>query len=268
VNAWSPGAERLLGYTAEEMVGKHISILAPGFEPEQRALLDQVRSGEEVAPYDGVRRRKDGSLVQVSIRAAPILSAAPIGVSETMRDITERKRAEERNALLTRELAHCTSNLLSLVHSTMVQTAQYSTSKESFIQSVDDRLRAMSQSQDLLIENNLKGAFVTDLMCSCLKPFLVNEASLEMHGLPVFLRADVVHNLSLLLHELATNALKYGAGFVAGDRVTVLGKVVGRISGTGCPNVLGAPPIQATCRWSSLAHRTLCCRRVPGCCWE
>src|SRR5262245_3608071 len=93
----------------------------------------------------------------------------------------------------------------------MVQTAQYSTSKESFIQSVDDRLRAMSQSQDLLIENNLKGASVTDLVRSCLKPFLVNEASLEMHGPPVFLRADVVHSLSLVLHELATNAVKYGA---------------------------------------------------------
>src|SRR5262249_34524965 len=197
VNAWSPGAERLLGYTADEMVGKHISILAPGFEAEQRGLLDQVRSGEEVAPYDGVRRRKDGSLVHVSIRAAPILSqeATPIGISETMRDITERKQAEERNALLTRELAHRTKNLLSLVHSTMVQTAQHSTNKESFIRSVDDRLQAMAQAQELLIANNFKGAAITNVVRSCLKPFLVNEESLEMHGSPVFLKADVVHSL-------------------------------------------------------------------------
>ena len=178
VNAWSPGAERLLGYTAEEMVGKHISILAPGFEPEQRALLDQVRSGEEVAPYDGVRRRKDGSFVHVSIRAAPILSqeATPIGISETMRDITERKQAEERNALLTRELAHRTKNLLSLVHSTMVQTAQHSTSKESFIRSVDDRLQAMAQAQELLIANNFKGAAITNVVRSCLKPLSMRRA--------------------------------------------------------------------------------------------
>jgi two-component system CheB/CheR fusion protein len=61
VNAWSPGAERLLGYTAEEMVGKHISILAPeGFEPEQHALLEQARSGKEMAPYDTLRRHKNG----------------------------------------------------------------------------------------------------------------------------------------------------------------------------------------------------------------
>lgn len=154
-----------------------------------------------------------GNLVQVSIRAAPILSleATPIGISETMRDITERKHAEERNALLTRELAHRTKNLLTLVHSTMVQTAHHSTSKESFIRSVDDRLQAMAQAQDLLIANNFKGAAITDVLRSCLKPFLVNEASLKMYGPPVFLKADVVHSLSLVLHELATNALKYGA---------------------------------------------------------
>jgi two-component system, chemotaxis family, CheB/CheR fusion protein len=224
VNAWSPGAERLLGYSAEEMNRKHISILAPeGLEPEQRALLEQVRSGKEVAPYDSVRRQKNGSLVLVSIRAAPILSqdAAPIGISETMRDISERKRAEERNALLTRELAHRTGNLLAIVHSTMVQSAQYSKNKEHFIQSVDDRLRSMWQAHDLLIANNFKGAPVSELVRTSLKPFLVNEASLEMHGPPVTVEAGVVHSLSLVLHELATNALKYGALTRPSGRVIV-----------------------------------------------
>jgi len=214
VNAWSPGAERLLGYTADEMVGKHISILAPeGLWPEQRTLLEQIRSGREVAPYDTVRRRKDGTLVQVAIRAAPILTpeATPTGVSETMRDITDRKQAETRNALLTRELDHRTKNLLALVQSTMIQTAEHSTSKEGFIQSVTYRLRAMAQAQDLLFANNLKGARVEELVRSSLKPFLVNEASLEVHGPPLLLKVDAVHILSLVLHELATNALKYGA---------------------------------------------------------
>jgi two-component system CheB/CheR fusion protein len=224
VNTWNRGAERLLGFASEEMVGRHISILAPeGSETEQGALLEQIRSGNEVPPYDTVRRHKDGSLVQVSIRAAPILSPeqVPIGISETMRDIADRKRGEERNALLTRELAHRTKNLLSLVHATMVQTAEHSTSKESFIQSVDHRLRAMSQAHDLLIENNLKGAAVSDLVRSCLKPFIANEASLDMQGPHVQLKADVVHNLSLVLHELATNALKYGALTHAHGKVVV-----------------------------------------------
>ena len=224
VNAWSRGAERLLGYTSKEMVGKHIAILAPeGLETEQRALLEKIRSGQEVPPYDTVRQHKDGSLVHVSIRAAPILSPeeAPLGISETMRDIADRKRAEEHNELLTRELAHRTKNLLSLVHAAMLQTAQHSTSKESFIQNVDDRLRAMSQAHDLLIENDLKGAAVSDLVRSCLKPFIASEESLQMHGPHVHLKADVVHNLSLVLHELATNALKYGALTQAHGKIVV-----------------------------------------------
>jgi PAS domain S-box-containing protein len=230
VNAWSRGAERLLGYTAEEMIGKHISVLAPeGFETEQCSLLEQVQSGKEVLPYDTVRRHKDGTLVPVSIRAAPILTAeeTPIGVSETMRDITDRKQAEERTALLTQELAHRTKNLLSLVHAVMLQTANHSSNKDSFIRSVDERLRAMAQAQDLLIANTLKGALVSDLVRSCLKPFIVNEASLEMHGPPVFLKADVVHNLSLVLHELASNALKYGALTQAHGRVFVIWELDG-----------------------------------------
>jgi two-component system CheB/CheR fusion protein len=128
-----------------------------------------------------------------------------------MRDITERKQAEDRNALLVRELDHRTKNLLALVQSTMIQTAEHSTNKESFVQSVTNRLRAMAQAQDLLIANNLKGAFVEKVVRSALKPFLVNEARLEMHGPSVLLKADAVHTLSLVLHELATNALKYGA---------------------------------------------------------
>ena len=231
VNAWSPGAERLLGYTADEMIGRHISILAPeGFVPEQGTLLEQIRSGREVAPYDTVRRHKNGALVQVSIRAAPILSpeATPIGISETMRDIADRKRVEERTALLSRELSHRTKNLLSLVHSTMVQTAEHSTSKESFIQSVDDRLRAMSQAQDLLIANNLRGATITDLVRSCLKPFVIRASSLEMHGPPVLLKADAVHVLSLVLHELGTNALKYGALTAPQGRIVVSWELDGR----------------------------------------
>ena len=224
VNAWSRGAERLLGYTSKEMIGKHIAILASkGLEAEQRALLEKVGSGKEVPPYDTVRRHKNGSLVHVSIRAAPILSPeeAPIGISETMRDIADRKRAEEHSELLTRELAHRTKNLLSLVNATMVQTAQHSTGKESFIQSVDDRLKAMAEAHELLIAHNLVGAAVTDLVRSCLKPFIASDASLQMHGPHALLKADVVHNLSLVLHELATNALKYGALSQAHGKVVV-----------------------------------------------
>ena len=75
VETWSPGAERLLGYTPKEMIGRNFSILAPeGFADEQRGILEEIRRGNEVAPFDSQRRRKDGGLVHVAVRAAPILS--------------------------------------------------------------------------------------------------------------------------------------------------------------------------------------------------
>jgi len=214
VETWGPGAERLFGYTSNEIIGRSFSILAPeGYADEQRSILEQIRRGEEVAPFDSLRRRKDGSLVHVTLRAAPILSPqkVPIGISETMRDISERVKAEEHNRLLARELAHRSKNLLALVVATMNQTAQHSTSVKDFAKRCEDRLLAISHAQELLIAGNWKGAAVADVMRMSLKPFVVSEASLEMHGPDVSLTADAVHAFSLLLHELATNASKFGA---------------------------------------------------------
>ena len=214
VETWSPGAERLLGYTPKEMIGRSFSILAPeGFADEQRGILEEIRRGNEVAPFDSQRRRKDGGLVHVAVRAAPILSpkGVPFGISETMRDISERVRAEEQNRLLTRELAHRSKNLLALVLATMSQTAQHGTSKEDFIKRCEDRLRAITHAQDLLIAKDWKGASAADVVRSSLKPFMINETNLEMHGPDIELSAEAVHTLSLVLHELATNASKFGA---------------------------------------------------------
>ena len=84
---------------------------------KSQALLMRVRASRTV----------DGTIDGIVLRAAPILSLeeTPIGVSETMRDIADRKRAEEHKELLTLELAHRTKNLLSLVKATMAQTAQH-----------------------------------------------------------------------------------------------------------------------------------------------
>jgi two-component system, chemotaxis family, CheB/CheR fusion protein len=214
VDTWSPGAERLFGYTAKEMIGRNISILTPeGYAQEQDSVLERIRRGEEVAPYDSMRRHKEGGLVHVAIRAAPILSTqkVPIGVAKTMRDIAERVKIQEHNRLLTRELAHRSKNLLALMLAIMSQTAHYSSSTEDFARRCEDRLRAISNAQDLLLAKDWKGAAVVDVVRTSLRPFLVNDSCLEMLGSDIELRADAVHTFSLVLHELATNAAKFGA---------------------------------------------------------
>jgi len=97
ITSWNQGAERLYGYTAEEMVGQSISrLVPPGCEDEAPTLLARLRRGERVEHYETIRRRKDSRLVHVSVTISPIRDARGklIGASTVARDISERKRAE------------------------------------------------------------------------------------------------------------------------------------------------------------------------------
>jgi PAS domain S-box-containing protein len=98
VTSWNPAAERMLGYTAAEMVGRPISVLAPpGLEDDMPRMLERIRWGERVAHYETRRRRKDGTVIEISLTVSPIRDASGVvvGASKIARDITGRKRAEE-----------------------------------------------------------------------------------------------------------------------------------------------------------------------------
>jgi len=95
VLSWNPGAQQLLGYDAAEIIGQPGSRLLPeDRKDEELAILDQIRRGQRVAHFETVRRRKDGSLVDVSLTMSPIRNGAGeiVAASKIMRDITERKR--------------------------------------------------------------------------------------------------------------------------------------------------------------------------------
>lgn len=96
--SWNKGAEKIYGYSAEEAVGRHISILIPpGHGKKAERILDKMKRGEHIEYYESFRLRKDGSQVQVSIMASPLkdVRGRITGVSLIARDITERKRSEE-----------------------------------------------------------------------------------------------------------------------------------------------------------------------------
>jgi PAS domain S-box-containing protein len=105
ITTWNKGAERLFGYTAEEAIGKHISILIPPDHlDEEPQILARLRQGEKIEHYETVRVRKDGQLLNISLTVSPIRAAdgTIIGASKIARDITERKANE---LLLQRALA-------------------------------------------------------------------------------------------------------------------------------------------------------------------
>lgn len=109
IQSWNEGASRLFGYAADEAIGRHITLLLPQDRlKEETLIIERICRGESVEHFETVRRRKDGSLIDVSLTISPIKNheGLVVGASKIARDITERKKAEaERDELLAREHA-------------------------------------------------------------------------------------------------------------------------------------------------------------------
>jgi len=127
ITTWNRGAERIYGFTAEEIVGKSISILAPKDRPDEiPSILARIRRGESIEHYESIRVAKDGRALNVSITVSPIRDASgePVGASAIARDITAQKRSEEHirqtqkmDAIgrLAGGLAHDFNNILGII---------------------------------------------------------------------------------------------------------------------------------------------------------
>src|SRR5882757_9461541 len=94
ITSWNSGAERLFGYTADETIGKSVTMLIPPDRPnEEPAILARIRAGERIDHYETVRQRKDGSRIEISLSVSPIRGwdGRIVGASKIARDITERR---------------------------------------------------------------------------------------------------------------------------------------------------------------------------------
>lgn len=225
ITSWNTGAERLFGYRAEEVIGKSITILIPPDHPnEEPNILDCIRRGERVEPYETVRRRKDGSPVEILLTVSPVKNdyGRVIGASKIAHDISERKRGEALLRTLMHELSHRSKNLLSVIQAMAQQTARLSPSVEAFLDRFNARIRGLAASQDLLVNQNWTGVSLDELVRQQLQPFGGRDAGrIEANGPPLYVAPDTAQTLGLALHELATNASKYGALSVSGGRVAV-----------------------------------------------
>jgi len=114
VVSWNRGAERIFGYSAEEIIGKPVTVLIPpGRADEEPEIIERLKQGERVEHYETVRRRKDGREIHVSLTISPIKDARGqiIGASRIARDITEHKQAEEEIRRANQELAAVNAEL-------------------------------------------------------------------------------------------------------------------------------------------------------------
>jgi PAS domain S-box-containing protein len=213
VTSWNRGAEKIFGYTAEEMMGKPITIIIPHDRlDEEREILDRIRRGEHVEHYETVRRCKDGTLLDVSLTISPLKDAGGriTGASKIARDITERRRSQERLELLVQEAQHRIKNTLSTVQAIATQTLHSApVQRDAFVA----RLHALASAHESLTNDNWHKAPLVDLVVGALAAFQEKHRErFRMNGPGgIFLDAQKSSLLVIALHELATNAVKYGA---------------------------------------------------------
>lgn len=264
ITSWNAGAERLFGYMAEEAIGEPIAMLIPPEHlAEEPAILERIRRGERIHHYETVRRRKDGTLVDISLSVSPIkgLDGRIVGASKIARDITERKLQQEQQALLQRELKHRVKNTIATVQSIASQTLESVTPEER--RTFGARLEALARAQDLVALENWRRAPLERVVERALEPFMATYGARIAVDCPhVWMNAERALVLSLVLHELATNAVKYGA--LSTDAGTLSVQWVSQAAeakhGTLCWTEAGGPEVEAPKRrgfGSSLVERAL-----------
>jgi PAS domain S-box-containing protein len=221
VTSWNGGAERIFGYLAEEIIGKPITILIPpDCQKEQEANMERIRRGHRVEHYETVRQRKNGGLIDISLTISPVRNAQGkvIGASKIARDITEHKRSQAQIINLAREAEHRTKNILSTVLATV--RLSHSNTSNDLKQLIEGRIDALAKVHTLFVESRWAGAELRRLVTQELSPY-GERAHVRIDGPAVMLEPSTAQTTAISLHELATNAAKYGSLSAAGGHVEI-----------------------------------------------
>jgi len=223
ITSWNNGAERIFGYLAEELIGKSIlTLIPPDHQDEETSILDRIRRGERIDHYETVRRRKDGGLIDISLSVSPIrdVQGKVVGASKIARDITEQKRAATQVTILAREAEHRAKNMLATVQAT-VHLSQADT-PEGLKQAIEGRIQALANVHNLFVQSRWIGAELHTLIMQELAPYCRDGYTrAHVHGPSVLLEPNIAQALAVALHELTTNAAKYGALSVSQGRLDI-----------------------------------------------
>jgi PAS domain S-box-containing protein len=210
ITGWNRGAENLYGWTHDEAIGQitHLLFQTKFPKPLDEILADTLRDGH----WEGelTHKRKDGGTIVVFSRwtVERDEEGQQMSILETNMDITERKRAEEVERILVREIQHRSNNLLAVIQAIANRSFSGNYSLADAKATFEARLRALARTNQQLAESNWTGVDLKQIVRSELRPF--SERAI-VEGVNVSLDPQQAHNFSLALHELATNAAKYGA---------------------------------------------------------
>ena len=232
---WNQGAQRLFGYSPDEAIGRPVTIIFPAHREDEEAIIfGRIRHIEAIDQGETVLRRKDGSLIDVSLTTSPIWDrdGRIIGTSKIASDITERKRAQERQELLLREMDHRVKNLFALAISVVSLSGRSASSVDELVRSARERLSALARAHTLTLSHTLRDASqaakpttLHSLIRAIVAPYEeLDDAPrprFSIIGCDIEISGAAVSSLALLLHEFATNSAKYGALSAAEGQIEI-----------------------------------------------
>jgi PAS domain S-box-containing protein len=213
ITSWNSGAERVFGYSASEAIGQPITLVIPeNRHSEEHEILTRIRRGERIDHFETVRQGRHGSLIVVSLTVSPVKDANGkiVGASKIARDITEQKRNQELITTLAREAEHRSKNLLA--NTLAAVNLSQSSSPEGLKQTIVGRIQALANVCSLFVATRWNGAELSAIATQELAPYSeVHGKRVFIDGPQILLKSDAAQAIAVTLHELATNAAKYGA---------------------------------------------------------
>lgn len=227
-------AEGTFGYNADEVLGRPIEALLvePALPADARSwALDPELAwpgrlhGRERRTMTG--RRRDGREFPAEVTLTRDRINGKMTLVAVLRDVSARERDRAGERLLMREQGHRLKNVLATVQALARRSLHDSPDPEEFVSIFSGRIGALAEAHALLTKNRWEGAPLRDIVLRQLAPYCAAERASHVAGEAVLLEPGVAVILNMALHELATNAAKYGALSVPEGRVTVLWRVEG-----------------------------------------
>ncbi len=212
--SWNAGAERLFSVTADEIIGKPFRTAFPEVTPAEDAMYRAQLADGGAHEFDIRQKLRGGETRDLWVTSSPMRDAdgRVIGSSFILRDVTPHKQREDHVRFLMRELTHRSKNLLAVIQAMARQSLTSGLPPEEFVRRFGERLAALAGSHDLLSSVDYKGASLMELIRSQLNHYEdLFGTRIVLDGADVLLRPEAAQNIGIALHELSTNAAKYGA---------------------------------------------------------